>query len=244
MRIARLVPLVLCGVVGCGGKGSPKMDAPGDMAMAADIMGEHGIVVDYFSGMPLAGMTVTEGANSVTTGADGSFVLPATTGALLQAVVTGTGYVQLYLPDAVAASDSVNRGNVPMATTQTFALAQQILANDTTKALVYVEIAKTGACSSIAGGTLTVTAPAGVSVAYFSSNGLPTGSSFIDLPNDKPVAVLYNVTPGADIQLSINGTSCTMVAQPTIDGQGFNGHVQTFPTEPGDVNSSLVYAVQ
>lgn len=244
MRTSRLAfAMVSFCIVGCGGSKS-STGAP-DLAMASGIMGEHGIVVDYFNNMPVAGLTVTNGADSTTTGADGSFVLPAPAGAALQTVVSGPQYTTLFLPDATAAAEDVDRGYVPIGSSQAFALAQQIIAPDTSKAIVYVTVLPIGSCTSVAGGTLTVISPPGASVGYFTSQGLPTGPSFIDRDRNRPQAAIYNVEPGAQLQIQISHPTCTMAPMPlTIHGETLTGQAVTKAAEPGDYNSALTYALQ
>jgi hypothetical protein len=234
-------------VAGCGG--SKTTGAP-DMAMAdmsgPVIQGEHGTLVDYFSMMPLAGLTVTDGTNSTTTGADGSFVLPAPMGVTLSPFASGTGYATLHLPEGTAASVDVNLGVVPMAQTSSFALEQNILANDQTKALVHILIVKTGACASIANGTVTVNAPAGAKLAYFSTAGIPTAPTMYDIAAPKPAAVVYDVTPAAALDITINAPGCTQVPFGTtpLNGLTLNGNVVTPATEPGDQAAALVFVLQ
>jgi hypothetical protein len=241
-------PFFLCVMtcaVACGGTRSaqladlaPSMDGPG-------VIGQHGIVVDYFSGMPLAGFTVTDGAQSTTTDTSGSWTLPAPMGVTLAPVVTGPSYTQLFLPDATAASADVDRGSIPAGSAQNFALEQSIIGADSTKALVQIIIVKTGACTSIAGGTVSVNLPAGASVAYFSAAGFPSAASLCDVPGQRPAAVVYNVPPGSDLQISINHPSCKQVATGApLDGATYSGRVKTLASEPGDYTSSLVFAVQ
>ena len=236
---------LLAWLAGCGG--SPHS---ADMSPAPDlggpvIVGQHGTVVDYFNGMPQAGFTVTDGTNSTTTDAEGHFVLPAPMGVKLAPMVTGPSYTQLYLPEVTAVDADVDRGDIPIPSAQSFALEQQVLSSDPAKANVYITLAKTGACTSLAGGTLTVLSPAGVGVAYFTSQGLPTGTSFIDRAGNLPVALVYNVPPGEDITIQLNHPTCKLApADTTIHGAIFTGHVQTAACEPGDNNSDLVFAVE
>jgi hypothetical protein len=235
-------------IIGCNNGGATNNTTPADMSSAPVIMGQHGKVVDYFSATPLAGFTVSDGASSTTADANGEWVLPAPSGANLAPVVTGPDYTRLYLPEGTATGVDVNRGVIPIPSTQSFALAQSLLSNDPAQAVVYLTLIPTGACTSIAGGTVTVTSPAGTSVRYFTTQGLPTStSSFVDVDSAKnrPAAVIYNVTPGAELQLTVNHPTCTVAPSNTpLAGLTLTGKVTTVAAEPGDNNSSLVLVLQ
>jgi hypothetical protein len=237
-------------LLGCD-DGKTTMATP-DMApnMSSDmggpvIEGEHGRLVDYFSNMPLAGLTVTDGTNSVTTGADGTFVLPAPMGATLSPVASGPMFASLYLPEATADGVDVDRRDVPMATLDNFTLEQSILANDTSMALVHILIRKSGACTSLAGGTITVSSPAGTKIAYFSTSGLPAAQVMYDVVAPKPNAVVYNVAAGASLDVQIDVPGCTQVPfGGSKDGMVLTGKVPTLATEPGDNASALIFDLQ
>lgn len=248
MRRFRYICLAACPLlVACGGGGQSAMDAatPPDMA-GPMIIGQHGVVIDYFNGTPLAGFTVTDGDTlTTTTDATGHFVLPAPMGEKLSLVVTGPSYTHLYLPELTAVDADVNRGDIPIPDASSFGLAQQVLGSDPSLAVVYITLVRTGACTSLAGGTLTVDSPAGVGVKYFTSQGLPTGASFIDRSGNLPVAAVYDVPPGADLEITLDHPTCKLAPAGTkLDGASFTGHVQTAASEPGDNNSSLVLIVQ
>ena len=239
--------------VGCGGSsmGTGGGGSNADMSNAVDagptIVGQHGIVIDYFTNAPLAGFTVTDGQNTTTSDAAGNFVLPAPAGVALAPTVTGPMYSTLHLPEAMASGVDVNRGALPIPSSSTFALEQQVVGNDQTMALIQITVVKTGACTAIAGGTVTVNSPAGALVKYFTPQGLPTATSFqeVDGSRNKPAAVVYNVPPGQPIDITINHPTCKQVATGTpFNGMLLSGNVATVATEPGDVNASLVYVLE
>ena len=254
MQTSGLAVSIALLAAGCGGGGStgtggggttPDMSSAGDAAPT--IVGQHGVVIDYFTNAPQAGFTVTDGQNTTTTAADGSWLLPAPTGVALAPTVTGAMYSTLHLPEAMASGVDVDRGAIPIPSSSTFSLEQQVVGNDQTMALVQITVLKTGACTAIAGGTVTVNSPPGALVKYFTTQGLPTATSFqeVDSANNKPAAVVYNVPAGQQIDITINHPTCTMVPRTMpIDGMLLSGNVDTEPTEPGDVNESLVYAMQ
>lgn len=228
----------------CSGNQAP-VDAAGGMDMAGvAVVGQIGRVVDYFEKTPQAGFTVTDGTNTTTTDSDGRFVLPAPTGEKLAPVITGPSYTQLFLPEATVIDSGIDRGEIPIPTAASLNLAQQVTGADTTKAIVYITLIKTGACTSLAGGTLTVQSPAGTSVGYFTPQGLPTGSAFIDRTGNLPVAVVYNVPPGEDVTFTLENTPCQLAPDMPVRGGLYTGHVQTAALEPGSNNSSLIFAVE
>ncbi len=248
-----VLALGLGAAAGCGGgsNGTGGGGSAADMSSGADagptIVGQHGIVIDYFTNAPQAGFTVTDGQNTATTDASGSFLMPAPAGVALAPTVIGPMYSTLHLPEAMASGVDVDWGSIPIPSSSTFALEQQIVGNDQTMGLIQITLVKTGACTAIAGGSVTVNAPAGAMVKYFTTQGLPTAPSFqeVDSSLNKPAAVVYNVPVGQPIDITINHPTCTVVArdQP-INGKLLSGKVDTEATEPGDVNASLVYVLQ
>lgn len=247
--------LAILSTVGCGGSGNTSGTGGGggvtDMSTAVDagptIVGQHGVVIDYFTNAPLAGFTLTDGQNTTTSDANGNFVLPAPAGVALAPTVTGPMYSTLHLPEAMASGIDVNRGAIPIPSSSTFGLEQQVVANDQTMALIQVTLIKTGACTAIAGGTVTVNSPPGALVKYFTTQGLPTSPSFqeVDSSLNKPAAVVYNVPVGQQIDITINHPTCKVVARTSpINGMLLSGNVATEASEPNDVNASLVYVLE
>jgi hypothetical protein len=222
---------------------------PPDLAQApqmdAGIVGQHGKTVDYFSAMPLAGLTVTDGTASTTTDENGEWQLPVPTGQSAP-VISGNGYVPLHLAYATAGADDMDRGTIVMATSQDFMTEQSLLSFDTTLAVVHVAIVMTGACTSLQGGSLSVDSPSGASVTYFDKSGLPIGSKLVDVAATKPSALLYNVTPGASLNLSLTHPTCTLApaGSVTVSGVIFDGQAPTLAAEPGDNTSVIVLVAQ
>jgi hypothetical protein len=190
--------------------------------------------------MPIAGLTVTDGPNTTTTDASGNWTLP-TTGPLAP-VVSGDMFSTLQLPQAVAGSVEVDEEAIPIPSSSTLGLEQQIVNADSSQAMVQVTVLQQPTCPSIAGGTLTVDSPAGASVAYFTAQKLPNGTGFIDGTTEhRPVAVVYNLTPGAELEITLNIPGCTQAPPNTKFGHAtLTGTVATQALEPGDHNSSLV----
>jgi hypothetical protein len=211
----------------------------------AGLVGQHGTVVDYFTAQPMVGFTVTDGTSTTTTGADGTFLLPAPMGTVLAPLVTGPSYSNLQLAPVMAAGDDVNLGTIPIPSSMTFGTEQQIIASDPSKAVVQVAMLKADSCASVVGGTITVNSPSGTSVAYFDNQALPLASSMIDTMHGRPAAVIFNVTPGAKLDLTFNHPSCKQAPEGTaIGGAMFTEAAKTLAAEPGDNNTALVIVAE
>jgi hypothetical protein len=271
---ARSSVMCLTVLAGCSSSSAPSHGTPGDDGGAGDDAGvaeggggatltEHGIVYDYgtllSSGMlsPVQGLTVTDGSQTTTTDAMGNWSLTLPIGATVAPVVNGTvkgdPYSNLMLPQAIAAGadagTDLDRGNIIIPDQSTFSLERLSLSADSTKAIVHVLVLATGACTSVAGGTLAVTSPAGAQVMYFDTTGYPTAglTSFADLSGGRPVADVYNATPGAPITVQVTLASCHQAAYPvdsTGGGGAWTGQVTTQAAEPGDNNSALVVIME
>ena len=240
-----LFALVAVGLVGCGGTSASKMSP--DMTPASDpgVVGQHGRVIDYFNLTPLAGFTVTDGANTTTTDSDGGFVLPAPTGATLAPTVTGPSYSTLQLAKAQAMGTDVDLGAVPIPSTATFMTELSVIGADTSKALVQVIIVPTGSCTSVAGGTVTLNSPKSASLAYFSPSGFPVATQIYDTVQNRPSVVLFNLEPDATIDLTLVHPTCKLAPAGTVyKGAVYDGVSQLLPSEPGDNNSTLVLLAQ
>jgi hypothetical protein len=208
------------------------------------VPGMRGTVVDYFTDKPVAGLTVVDGDNTTTTDANGNWELP-TTGPLAP-IVSGPTYSTLYLPEATPGSVEVENGAIPIPSVEAIGLEQQLLASDSTKAMVQVTVVQEPTCASIAGGTITVVSPADAKVAYFTSQKLPTANSFIDgITGHRPVAVIYDFEPGVPLEVEVHTPNCTQAPPNTSYAHSsLTGKVTTAPVEPGDYNSSLVFIVE
>ena len=172
--------------------------------------------------------------------------------ATMAPVITGTSkgdpYSNLLLLTATAGGSDLDWGNIITPDQSTFQLERVTLGSDDAQAVVHVVVLPTGACTSIAGGTLTVTSPPGAKVNYFDAQGYPRSSqaAFIDPPVPRrPVADIYDAAPGTEITFTVNHPSCHQAAYPVVfNGAKFNGQVATKASEPGDDNSALVVVLQ
>ena len=240
-----------------GSSPPPDPDAGDDADAAPATASEYGTIIDYqvllTSGRisPVEGLTVTDGDQSTTTDAQGNWSLTVPLVATLSPSIAGTSkgdpYSTLFLPTATPVGTDVDRGTVVVADQSTFALEQQLLSSDSSQAIVHVGALTASSCPSVAGGTISVTSPAGAKVMYFDAQGYPSTSqtSFAALSLPNPVAVLYDVTPGANIELQVSHPTCTASALPfTSGGASFNGQVQSMAAEPGDDVSVVLIQLQ
>ena len=232
---------------GDGGTGGGGEDSGGST------LTEHGIVYDYGTFLStgtlvtVEGLTVTDGDQTATTDANGNWSITLPLSATMHPVVTGTSkgdaYSTLMLPMATAAASDLDWGNIIIPDVSTFQLERVTLGSDDTQAVVHVVTDTSGACTSVAGGVLTVTSPPGAKVNYFDSQGYPTASatSMVDPPvPGRPVADIYDLTPGADITLTVTHPTCHLAPYPaTVTGASLNGQVTTKAAEPGDNNSAM-----
>jgi hypothetical protein len=231
-------------LLGCGGSGTSS--SPPDLAPAAAdagaIEGQHGQVIDYFNLTPLAGFTVSDGTNSTTTDAQGRWVLPLAVGDASAPVVTGPSSSRLQRAKVEAAASDVDVGQIPMPSAAGFMSELSILGADQSKALVQVVIIPTGACTSLAGGTLTLESPASAARSYFSPCGFPLATQIYDTMDNRPVAVVYNLDPSAtEIELTLHHPTCKLSAAGAARGGAkFEGLGTLSPSEPGDNNATLV----
>jgi hypothetical protein len=212
------------------------------------VITETGILIDYETLAPVIGLTVTDNGVSATTDDQGAytFTVPSNV-ATIQPVVTGTNYSKLYFPVLSAIGTSVNTGTNVIPDSPTLALEQQILANDTTKALVQIVAQVAPSCASAVGGTLQVVSPAGASFRYFSTANVPatTVTSFQAVKSPRPVAVVYDIPVGSPLTVAVTHPTCTLAPYPiTAGGEEVTGQVTTMATEPGDVNAALVILLQ
>ena len=233
------------------GAGVPADPGGADGSSATGASGsivETGVMVDYETLTPVAGLTVTDNGVSATTDSNGAFSLtvpPSVT--LLGPTVTGPQYSMLLFPFHTPTGGPVDYGTNVIPDSMTYALEQTVLQNDQTKALVQLVVQVTGACKSAVGGTVQVLSPAGTSASYFSTSNIPQASltSFQAVQTPRPVAVVYDIPVGSELTLAVTHPTCTLVPFPVAtSGKLETGQVTTKATEPGDVNGALVLTLQ
>ena len=254
MPVHALTPATCLVLLAACSSSSGTASAPGGGSSGAGAtVTEHGIVYDY--GTLLAtgtlatveGLTVTDGTQTTTTDANGNWSLTVPLGSTMAPTVTGTSkgdaYSFLMFPSATAAGTDLDWGNIIIPDQSTFSLERVTLGSTDTDAVVHVVAEITGSCTTVAGGMLTVTSPPGAKVNYFDTQGYPavTQTSMQDPPvPGRPVADIYNLSPGAQLAFTLTHPTCHLSPYPvTVNGGTFNGQVTTKAAEPGDNNSAI-----
>jgi hypothetical protein len=204
-------------------------------------------MVDYETLDAVPGLTMSDNGLSTTTDANGEWSLTVPRGASLQPTVTSSTYSRLLFPDSTAVGSDIDFSTVVIPDSDTYSLEEQVLSLDTSKALVQIVVITLPSCASAVGGTLSIASPSGASLAYFNTAALPvtTISSFQAVKPPRPVAVVYDVDPGATLSLQVSHPTCTQAPFPvTYGGREYAGTVRLQPAEPGGVNSALVFFLQ
>jgi hypothetical protein len=187
----------------------------------------------------VAGATVTVGAQSATTAADGSYSIQVPSGAPF----TMTVYAPQYIP-LIEAQDMVkasyDRGNTLMISTSTASFLESALPGfDSSATFLTVELVKTGNCADVTGTTITVSPTnAGAATEYPAQCVSPVGgtSATDGVFPSASAAVVYNLSPGTHT-VSASSPKCKQVPYPYEDpatGLTYEGVVTT---EIGDTNA-------
>jgi hypothetical protein len=250
--------LILLASCSSGSSGTPGDGSSSGGSSGGPTVTEHGVVYDY--GTLLAtgnlvtveGLTITDNGLTATTDVNGNWSLTVPLSSTMQPIVTGTSkgdpYSYLMLPAATAAGTDLDWGNIITPDVSTFQLERVTLGSDDTQAVMHAVVLTTGSCTSVAGGTLTVTSPPGAKVNYFDQQGYPRAgqSAFIDPPvSRRPVADIYDVAPGTNITFQISHPTCHQAPFPVTNGGAtLTGQVVTKAAEPGDNNSALVVVLE
>ena len=238
-----LLSLATCAACSSGSSAhvATQQDAGGLGEDAGPSFNDHGVVVDYSTAKPVAGVTLTDGTQTHTTDATGSFAFAVPAGVPLSLVLTAPMYTKTYLPELSLTGD-YDRANIPFPDLQLFHLAQQAFDGyDTSRGIVYIVVTAIGSCASVEGGSLTVVIPTDGKVGYFEKR-FPTASRTTFKANETPAAAVYNVPAGTQIRVTMTHPTCTMAPFPvTVGGVTYTGQV---PVEAGDANSVANYYLQ
>jgi hypothetical protein len=241
MRVLLSSLAALIAVAGCGSKSGAGSDAGAADLAGAPMFTEHGVMLDYDTLKPVAGLTVTDGDASTTTDAMGQWSLTRTAAALAP-VVTGASYSKVIFPLSNPVGADIDFGPQVIPTANTYNLEEVVLAQDTTKALVHIVALTGGTCSDPSGATLTLLSPAGATLIYFDPSSYPNmqAKTTLKVTAPRPLAVVINVTPGADVTFTFQHPTCTQVPWPaTFNGKAITGMVPTLAAEPDHINSAL-----
>ena len=203
---------------------------------------DHGVVLDYVSRKPLADITVSEGGVTAKTDATGAYSLTVPGGTPLQLTLTGTDYTKTYVAEVILGEDYERRVPIPQLTL--FHVGEGSFDGfDNTRGIVYVVARATGSCASVNGGKITLKAPADAKFSYFTDK-LPDSSrtEFKWVDDDTPVAAVYNVPVGQQIDVQIDHPTCKQIVFPAKVGNvTYTGKVTV---EAGDVNSVSIFYLQ
>ena len=207
----------------------------------------HGVMIDYFTLKPLAGLTVSANGATSTTDANGAWSITVPGAAVLTPSVTGPDYAPLIFPETVPAAADMDFGASVVGTTNAFQLEQGGLGNTPSKGIVQVVVRALASCGSADGATIKVLSPSGASAVYFDANGLPdpslTAPETVKAP--RPVAVIYDVAPGSQLRLQVNHPTCKQASFPLVDqGRTYTGQTTINAAEPGDYSSAVVLFLQ
>jgi hypothetical protein len=240
--------LFLAGLIaasGCSSKTGGGTDAGASDLSAAPMVTEHGVMLDYDTLMPVAGLTVTDGTATATTDTMGQWSITQRA-VMLAPVVTGPNYSKVVFPLSTATGTDIDFGPQVIPTANTYNLEEVVLAQDTTKSLVHLVALTGGACTDPSGGTLTLTSPPGATLVLFDPSGYPTTTATTTqkVMSPRPLAVVINVTPGADVAFTWQHPTCTQVPFPaTFNGKAISGKVPTLAAEPEHINSALAFVL-
>jgi hypothetical protein len=211
------------------------------VADAGPTFNDHGIVLDYSTSKPLAGITITDGAQTFTTDATGAFAFQVPAATPMTLLLTGPNYTKTYLPELSLTAD-YDRATIPLPDLSITHLAQLALDGyDTSRGIVYLVVAAIGSCATVEGGSVTIVAPADGKVGYFDKR-FPSASRTTFKANETPAAAVYNVPAGTQIEITITHPTCTMAPFPvTVAGVTYTGKVTV---EAGDVSTVANYYLQ
>ena len=244
---------VLSGSTADAGDGDAAVEDAGAGVDASSIIGydgsstAHGVMIDYFTLKPLAGLTVSANGATSTTDANGAWTLTVSGASVLTPSVTGPDYAPLIFPETVPASADMDFGQSVIGTTNAFQLEQGGLGNAPSKGIVQIVVRALASCGSADGATIKVLSPSGANAVYFDANGLPdpslTAPETVKAP--RPVAVIYDVAPGSQLKLQVNHPTCKQVSFPFVDqGRTYTGQTTINAAEPGDYSSAVVLFLQ
>jgi hypothetical protein len=204
---------------------------------------DRGTVTDYGSGNPLKNITVSEIGLTATTDPSGTFSLTVPKNTPLDLVVSGGEYTKTLIGQLSLSAD-FDRQEIPIPQLGLFHVAQAALDGyDTAKGIGYLLVEPTGSCKDVGGGTLKVNSPAGATAVYFKDK-FPDAmqTSFASVVGHLPVAAVYNVPPGAALDLTLTHATCKQKPFPaTVAGVTYSGKVNV---EGGDSNSVAFYFLE
>jgi hypothetical protein len=200
-----------------------------DSAVDTTKVKDEGVVINFDDSKPLAGVTVTEGSQSMVTGADGKFSFDVAKGVALLLAFSKDGYISESYPEGILSKD-VDRGKIKVVPQATYDLLTGGFTDyDPTHGLLYIEIAKESTCATATGSTLTLT-PHGIEQVRYVHGGIPSVTQkSIDEKEEPVVALFYNVPTDTQLDVAFGDTPCTLAPFPydeASSGITYTGSVQ------------------
>ncbi len=230
--IASALLASLAALTACSGGGSaagtPDGSASGGFVTQTGRMVQYLPCTTSLSAVP--GATITIGSHTATSAMDGTYSILVPSGTPFTMTAIAPDYVQL-----IEAADTVtanyDRGDTKMILSDTATLLSAGLPNyDQTKALLTIDLVKTGSCADLGGTTVSVSpADANALTQYPASCGSPVGTDAFATDGIFPGAVVYNLTPGTQT-ISAKSPKCTPIPYPYTDpttGLTYDGSVTT-----------------
>jgi hypothetical protein len=234
-----VAPFLLLAATACGGSGTSSGSAGN-----GSLVTQKGRTIKYVpcgtAPAPVAGATVTVGSQSTVTAKDGTYSLAVPAGTPFTMTVekttanandpTDLTYVKLIeAEDTVTAS--YNRGDTKLISTDTAGLLSSALPSyNTTKALITIELVKTGSCSDLGGTTVAISPSSmGALTQYPASCISPDSTNTSATDGVFPSAVIYNLPAGTKTIMAAS-PKCTQVPYPYTDpttGLTYDGSVET-----------------
>ena len=225
-----------------------KSDAPGSDANADADAGsgktftDKGVVLDYISRKPLADITLSEGGLTTKTDATGAYSLTVPADTPMELVLSGGEYTKTYIAEVALAADYPRMVPIPQLALYHVGV-NSFDGYDSTRGVVYIVARATGSCTDVSGGSITLKSPADAKVSYFTDK-LPDmdRKTFKWVDDDTPVAAVYNVPAGQQVDIQIDHPTCKHMPFPaTVKGATYTGRVTV---EAGDANSVLIHHLQ
>jgi hypothetical protein len=203
---------------------------------------DKGVVLDYITRKPLADITLSEGGITAKTDATGAYSMTLPADTPVELVLTGGEYTKTFIAEVSLAADYSRIVPIPQLALYHVGV-NSFDGYDATRGVVYIVARATGSCTDVSGGSITLKSPADAKVAYFTDK-LPDmdRKTFKWVDDDTPVAAVYNVPAGQQVDIQIDHPTCKHMPFPaTVKGATYTGRVTV---EAGDANSVLIHHLQ
>lgn len=219
-KLALVAAAVTAAVLACSANNTvPTGDAGKDSAAGeggGNTYAQTGQIVDFNTNKGVVGATVAAGSVTATTDATGKYTLNVPKDTAYSMTITAPNYLKLIEQEWKLTGDA-DRGKtsfVDAATQQT--LQNALSGYDGTLAVFSMEVKKKGACADVTGATITMANQGAAIIKYF-KGGFPSNTATSVTDGQLPSAVLYNVTPGTQVVVTVTHPTCKQVAFPVAD---------------------------